>query len=251
MNQLIIPEDYDILNSWVNEIHGNDSELENTTMSFKRNNQNIIGYMVVDKSDKSWCLGDGVVTNGTDNKPLIESNGPFGNCMYFFEYNYRYAVDVAKSKHLDIVGAIISLNNVLDFTDGTAISIINDNKEKFNQYIEQKIQTYNKKMQSIKNKNSVTFKKYSCEINRLSCGEIYITDFIEFLKVMSKKQKQCKIDAIRYCNIEYSNKCYNTPMYQSTMICLLNPKSVIEYFNPLNKQERDYVDNKYFKNKNS
>ena len=75
MKELLIPQDYAILNSWVNEINGNDSEMENTPMGFKRNNKNIVGYMMVDNSEKLSCIGDGVVKTGSDNKPWIESDG--------------------------------------------------------------------------------------------------------------------------------------------------------------------------------
>lgn len=247
MKELLIPQDYAILNSWVNEINGNDSEMENTPMGFKRNNKNIVGYMMVDNSEKLSCIGDGVVQTGSDNKPWIESDGYFGKGMYFYEYNYRYALDVSKSKRLDIVGAVISLNNVLDFTDGTVINIINENGEKFRQYITQLIQNNIKKLQGLKNTNSETYKGYSIEIERLNNGNINIADYLKFLDALSKKEKRYKYDAIRFINVE-SNNFLGIPTYQATMISLKDQKKVVEYFNPLNKQEREYIENKYFQN---
>ena len=38
MGELLITEDYDILSSWVNEINGNDSEMEEMLMGFRRDN---------------------------------------------------------------------------------------------------------------------------------------------------------------------------------------------------------------------
>lgn len=248
MDKLIIPEDYDILNAWVNNINENDSEMENMPVGFKRNNKNIIGYMVVDRSQKHSCIGDGIIQNGKDEKPWIESNGIFGAGMYFYEYNYRYALDVAKSKKLDIVGAVISVENVLDFTDGFAISLINEKKESFNTYLNKLVQKYQEKISTLKNQNSETYKKYSNEIQRIASKNVDITDYLNFLDTLGKKEKKYKYDAIRYISSEY-NIYLGIPFYQATIMCLRNQKKVVEYFNPNNAQEREYIERKYFKEK--
>lgn len=149
-NTLIVPQDYDILSSWVNEINGNDSEMESMQMGFKRDNKTIVAYMVVDKGQKHSCIGDVIIYTGKTEKLYIESIGTFGPGMYLFEYNYRYALDIAKSHRKDIVGAIISLDSVLDFTDGSGIKLFQANEEIFKNYLSQLLQEYQNKMQSLK-----------------------------------------------------------------------------------------------------
>lgn len=246
MEELIVPNDYDILKSYVNEINGNDSEMDDIYMGFRRNNHNIVGYMVVDKAEKGDCLGDGICITGKDNKPWIESNGIMGKGMYFYEYNFMYAFDVAKAQNKDIVGAVIRLDKVLDFTDGTAIHMINNNQENFNQYIEQKRQHCIKKLQSFKRTTSNSFLEYKNELDRLNNGKISIEDYFDYFNIISKQQKQGKFDAVRFIDFEHNNLCLGILKYQTTKLCLLNQNKVVEYFNPLNKQECEMIKCKYF-----
>lgn len=246
MRELIIPNDYDILKPYVNEINGNDSEMEILHMGLERDNKKIIGYMVVDKSQKASCLGDGIIKDGKDNKPYIEDDGVLGRGMYFYEYNYIYARDLAKYYRKDIVGAVISLDNVFDFTDGTAIYILDNNKEKFEQYVEQKIQEYNQNLQSLKNPASNSIKRYRDEISRLRIKKFIPKDYFDYFEKLSKQQKQYKFDAVRFCNMQGDNQFCNMPKYQAIQLYMLNHKKIEEYFNPLNKQDRNEIIKKYF-----
>lgn len=202
--------------------------------------------MVVDRSQKFSCLGDGITQNGRDEKPWIESNGPFGPGMYYFEYNYRYALDTAKSQRKDLVGSIISVNNVLDFTNGSAINVLMENEEKFGDYLNQLVQKYQEKISTLKNQNCETYKKYSNEIQRITSKNVSITDYLRFLDMLGKTEKKYKYDAIRYISSD-GNPYLGIQPYQATILCLRDHKKVVEHFNPNRKEEREYIENKYFK----
>ncbi len=246
MEELIIPEDYNILSYYTSEINGNTKEIEDLPMGFKRDNKNIIGYTITDITDKFSCIGDGIVQDGKDEpKSWLPQQGIFGKGKYFYEYNYKYAINNAKSKKLDIVGAVISPKNVLDFTDGSVINIINEQQKQFCQYIQELKSLCIQKMCMLKNKKSNTYREYENTLNRLNDNNINITDFINYLDKLGKENKKYKYDAIRYISHE-TNQFLGIPIYQSTILYVRNVKSIVEYFNPLNPGTINMIQRMYF-----
>lgn len=248
MEELLIPTDYDIISAFKDEIVGN--EREDMEVIFKRQNQNIIGYLIVSRGQKYDCLyGNSPLPIGTESKPYLKSQGVFGEGMYFIEYNYKYALDYAKSQRKDIVGAVINPKNVLDFTDGSASTIIRQQQEHFNNYVLERIQQIDKKLSGMKSGRTQTFQKLTQEKWRLSNKQFAFADVLKMLDILHKEEGKPKYDAVRGIRYE-TNSLFGIPEYQTTILMLRNQKVVTEYFNPLNEQERDGIIRKYFQKKN-
>jgi len=246
---LQIPDNYDIMAHWNNDINGNESEIGALPMGFKRENRNIIGYAIVNKSQKYSCIGDGIIHDGKEEqKVLIETNGLYGKGMYFYEYNYAYAIDKAKSLGLDIVGAVITARHILDFTDGSATNMLKADKEQFMNYIHYLQCKYECELSKLKSKKA--YNKYKNKLNRLSKHNIDISDYIDFLDRKMEKRKSQKPDAIRFIAYE-ANNYLGIQLYQSTMLCIRDSKSIVEYFNPLNEQYRKAIIRDYFSAKDN
>lgn len=220
---------------------------EDEVMSFKRENKNIVGYMCIEPNKKAILLSDGT-PNPRPEKALYIGQGILGTGMYFYEYNFRFAKEVAKAKNLDIIGAIISVNNVLDFTDYTAQSIYNKLSKEFLDYINNKKTELLDYVSGNKNKQSKTYIEKKDELQRLNNNIINIDDFYTFCNLYNKENKMRAYDSVRAIASEGMG-IFGFCWFQSTVLCIKNKYQIKEYFNPERKENNEYIYKKYFDTK--
>lgn len=220
---------------------------EDEVMNFQRDNNNIVGYMCIEPNKKAILLSDGT-PNPRPDKAFFPEKGFLGTGMYFYEYNYGYAKHFAKENNLDVIGAIISVKNVLDFTTHIAQSRCSKLSKEFTNYINNKKAELNKYITENKSKKSKTFIEKNNELQRLNNNMFDVDDVYTIYNLYAKENKMKSFDSVRGINFCNPSKFANFG-FQSTMLCIKNKNQVKEYFNPERKEHNEHIYKKYFETK--